>query len=145
MAVLEVYEYPHPVLKKKAVKVEKVDDALRKLMDDMLETMYSAVGVGLAAPQIGQSVRVLVIDYEQEEDENGNRIKGNPKRFAARRDVCQFPDRGRKLSVLKKSACVIWIMTAKSRKFWPMIFWRLSCSMRWIIWTGFCILTESAV
>lgn len=55
MAVLEVYEYPHPVLKKKAVKVEKVDDALRKLMDDMLETMYSAVGVGLAAPQIGQS------------------------------------------------------------------------------------------
>ena len=45
MAVLEVYEYPHPVLKKKAVKVEKVDDALRKLMDDMLETMYSAVGV----------------------------------------------------------------------------------------------------
>lgn len=83
-------------------------------MDDMLETMYSAVGVGLAAPQIGQSVRVLVIDYEQEEDENGNRIKGNPRyfvnpeiiwhsdeRFAARRDVCQFPDRGRKLSVLK--------------------------------------------
>ena len=81
MAVLEVYEYPHPVLKKKAVKVEKVDDALRKLMDDMLETMYSAVGVGLAAPQIGQSVRVLVIDYEQEEDENGNRIKGNPRYF----------------------------------------------------------------
>ena len=67
MAVLEVYEYPHPVLKKKAVKVEKVDDALRKLMDDMLE--------------IGQSVRVLVIDYEQEEDENGNRIKGNPRYF----------------------------------------------------------------
>ena len=65
IAGVEVYEYPHPVLKKKAVKVEKVDDALRKLMDDMLETMYSAVGVGLAAPQIGQSVRVLFIDYEQ--------------------------------------------------------------------------------
>ena len=81
MAVLEVYEYPHPVLKKKAVKVEKVDDALRKLMDDMLETMYSAVGVGLAGAQIGRSVRVLVIDYEQEEDENGNRIKGNPRYF----------------------------------------------------------------
>ena len=79
MAVLEVYEYPHPVLKKKALPVEKVDDDLRKLMDDMLETMYAAVGVGLAAPQIGQSIRVLVIDYEQEEDENGNRIKGNPR------------------------------------------------------------------
>ena len=76
MAVLEVYEYPHPVLKKKAVKVEKVDDALRKLMDDMLETMYSAVGVGLAAPQIGQSeverfekIRVRYLDYDGKEQE----------------------------------------------------------------------------
>lgn len=44
-------------------------------MDDMLETMYSAVGVGLAAPQIGQSVRVLVIDYEQEEDETATELR----------------------------------------------------------------------
>lgn len=158
MAVLEVYEYPHPVLKKKAVKVEKVDDALRKLMDDMLETMYSAVGVGLAAPQIGQSVRVLVIDYEQEEDENGNRIKGNPRYFVnpeiiwhSDEKVCgeegclSVPGQRAEVERFEKSACVIWIMTAKSRKFWPMIFWQLSCSMRWIIWTGFCILTESAV
>lgn len=48
MAKLKVYEYPHPILKKKAEKVEKVDDELRKFLDDMLETMYESVGVGLA-------------------------------------------------------------------------------------------------
>ena len=51
MAKLKVYEYPHPILKQKAAKVEKVDDELRRFLDDMLETMYEAVGVGLAAPQ----------------------------------------------------------------------------------------------
>lgn len=81
MAKLKVYEYPHPILKKKAVKVEKVDDELRVFLDDMLETMYDSVGVGLAAPQVGVSQRILVIDYEQEEDDNGNRIKGNPRYF----------------------------------------------------------------
>ena len=55
MSRLEVYEYPHPVLKKKAEKVDKVDDEMRRFLDDMLETMYDAVGVGLAAPQVGVS------------------------------------------------------------------------------------------
>lgn len=81
MAVLKVYEYPEPILKIKAVKVPAVDDALRHFMDDMLDTMYDSIGVGLAAPQVGASVRVLVIDSEQEEDENGNRSKGKPQYF----------------------------------------------------------------
>ncbi len=68
MAVLKVYEYPDPILKKKAVKVEKVDDELRRFMDDMLETMYSAVGVGLAAPQVGVSKRIVVIDISHEDE-----------------------------------------------------------------------------
>lgn len=68
MAKLKVYEYPHPILKQKAAKVEKVDDELRRFLDDMLETMYEAVGVGLAAPQVGVSKRVVVIDAEQEDD-----------------------------------------------------------------------------
>ena len=75
MSVLKVYEYPSPVLKKKAAKVSKVDDDLRKFMDDMLETMYHAVGVGLAAPQVGVSKRIVVIDVEQDREEG---IKGNP-------------------------------------------------------------------
>ena len=52
MAKLKIYEYPDPVLKQKAAPVEKVDDGLRRLLDDMLETMYAAAGVGLAAPQV---------------------------------------------------------------------------------------------
>lgn len=70
MARLKVYEYPHPVLKKKALKVEKVDDELRKFLDDMLETMYDAVGVGLAAPQVGVSQRIVVIDAERDDEGN---------------------------------------------------------------------------
>ncbi len=66
MALLKVYEYPDPILKKKAEKVEKVDDELRRFMDDMLETMYDAVGVGLAAPQVGVSKRIVVIDTTHE-------------------------------------------------------------------------------
>lgn len=69
MSVLQVYEYPHPVLKKKAVKVEKVDDETRKFLDDMLETMYHALGVGLAAPQVGVSLRIVVIDISHDEED----------------------------------------------------------------------------
>lgn len=68
MTVLKVYEYPDPILKKKAEKVAMVDDELRRFMDDMLETMYSAVGVGLAAPQVGVSKRIVVIDISHEEE-----------------------------------------------------------------------------
>lgn len=62
MARLPIITAPDPFLKRIAAPVEAVDDALRALMDDMLETMYAAAGVGLAAPQVGVSKRVLVID-----------------------------------------------------------------------------------
>ena len=78
MTVLKLYTYPEPVLKKKAAKVEKVDDEIRQLLDDMLETMYADAGVGLAAPQVGVSKRIVVIDVEQEDDEEGNFCKGHP-------------------------------------------------------------------
>lgn len=70
MTVLRIYVAPHPVLKKKAEAVKKVTPELRKLMDDMLETMYATEGIGLAAPQVGQSVRILVLDVEQKRDED---------------------------------------------------------------------------
>lgn len=69
MAVLKVYEYPHPILKKKASEVEAVDDELRRFLDDMLETMYHAVGVGLAAPQVGVSKRIVVIDISHDDED----------------------------------------------------------------------------
>ncbi|MBR1605696.1 MAG: peptide deformylase [Alphaproteobacteria bacterium] len=78
MTVLKLYTYPEPVLKKKAQKVDKVDDETRQLLDDMLETMYADAGVGLAAPQVGVSKRIVVIDVEQEDDEEGHFSKGHP-------------------------------------------------------------------
>lgn len=62
MTVLQILTAPHPVLKQKAQPVAAVDDAMRQLMDDMLETMYAAPGIGLAAPQVGISRRVIVVD-----------------------------------------------------------------------------------
>ena len=79
MTVLKLYTYPEPVLKKKAQKVDKVDDETRQLLDDMLETMYADAGVGLAAPQVGVSKRIVVIDVHQEDDEEtGELRKGTP-------------------------------------------------------------------
>ena len=66
MALLPVLVAPDPRLKLKAKMVARVDESVRRLMDDMLETMYQAVGIGLAAPQVGAALRVLVIDVARE-------------------------------------------------------------------------------
>jgi peptide deformylase len=68
MAVREIRKYPDPVLKKRALPVEDIDEALQRLIDDMLDTMYSAPGIGLAAPQIGESKRVIVVDVSAREE-----------------------------------------------------------------------------
>lgn len=68
MAVLEIVTYPNPVLTRRAEEVEKVDGTIRKLISDMVDTMYANDGIGLAAPQVGVSKRVVVVDvrlYEQ--------------------------------------------------------------------------------
>ncbi len=64
MAVLPIVTAPDPRLKTPSKPVERVDDALRRLMDDMLETMYASGGIGLAAVQVGVHKRVLVMDIE---------------------------------------------------------------------------------
>lgn len=69
MTKLKVYEYPHPILKQKAEKVGYVDEQLRRLFDDMLETMYAENGCGLAAPQVGVSKRLVVVDIAHEGEE----------------------------------------------------------------------------
>jgi len=66
MAVLDIITAPDPRLKIKARPVEKVDVKVRRLMDDMVETMYRAVGIGLAAPQVGAAQRVIVIDVARD-------------------------------------------------------------------------------
>jgi len=62
MAVLEILKYPNPNLKKKSKPIEKIDPSLRQLVQNMAETLYTAPGVGLAAPQVGVPLRLVVID-----------------------------------------------------------------------------------
>ncbi len=67
--VREIVIWPDPILKEVATPVDEVDDSIRRLLDDMAETMYAADGVGLAAPQIGVSKRVIVIDVSLRQPE----------------------------------------------------------------------------
>ena len=69
MALLPILTAPDPVLKKISQPVKQVDASVRKLMDDMLETMYHAPGIGLAAPQVGVLKRVIVLDLAREGEE----------------------------------------------------------------------------
>ena len=69
MPIREIVTLPHPSLRRKARPVTKFDNSLQTLIDDMIETMRAAPGVGLAAPQLGVSERVIVVEYGDEEDE----------------------------------------------------------------------------
>ena len=75
MTIRKILTEPDPFLRQKSLKVENVDDNIRSLMDDMLETMYAAPGIGLAAIQIGVPKRVIVIDLSK------NQEKKNPLYF----------------------------------------------------------------
>lgn len=75
MAIRPILEVPDPRLKTVSTPVETFDDDLRTLVADMFETMYDAPGIGLAAIQVGVPLRVLVIDLQSEEDEEGKPIR----------------------------------------------------------------------
>ena len=79
MALLPIITAPDPRLKKKCEPVEQVDEEIRTLMDDMLETMYAAPGIGLAAPQVGVTKRVLVLDVAKDEDDPEPLCMANPE------------------------------------------------------------------
>ena len=70
---------PDPILRKKSENLEKVDNDLKKLMDDMLETMYAAPGIGLAAVQIGILKRLIVIDISKDNEKKNPLFLINPE------------------------------------------------------------------
>ena len=80
MAILPIVEVPDPRLRLISQPVGQVDDELRTLITDMFDTMYDAPGIGLAAIQIGVPKRVVVMDLQEEEDEEGKPIR-NPRVF----------------------------------------------------------------
>ena len=79
MALREIITVPDARLKQVSTPVETVDDALRALMDDMLETMYAAPGIGLAAVQVGVPKRVIVMDLARADEEKAPRYFVNPE------------------------------------------------------------------
>jgi peptide deformylase len=79
MAILPIITAPDPRLKIKAQPVARVDDATRRLMDDMIETMYRAIGIGLAAPQVGAAKRIIVVDVAREGEEPRPMRIANPE------------------------------------------------------------------
>jgi peptide deformylase len=78
MAILPIITIPEPILRKTAEAVERVDPALLALAEDMLATMYDAPGIGLAAPQIGISRRLIVMDPSRDEEPNEPLVMINP-------------------------------------------------------------------
>ena len=92
MAIREILTAPDPRLREKSLPAERVDDALRALMDDMLETMYKAPGIGLAAIQIGVPVRVIVMDLAQEGEEKQPRYFVNPEILDPSEDLAVYEE-----------------------------------------------------
>ncbi len=79
MALLSIITAPDRRLKAKSAAVERVDDAVRRLMDDMLETMHDAPGIGLAAPQIGVLKRIIVLDLARLDEDPQPYCMANPE------------------------------------------------------------------
>lgn len=83
MAVLPILKYPEPILKQEAEPVEEINDDIKALAQDMLETMYNAPGSGLAAPQVGRGVRLIVVDGGRVDQEPQNLVLVNPEIVSA--------------------------------------------------------------
>ena len=80
MAIRKILTEPNKILREKSLRVENVDKNIQQLMDDMLETLYAAPGIGLAAIQVGVAKRVIVMDVSRDRDKD-NEPKKNPMYF----------------------------------------------------------------
>lgn len=92
MALREILVVPDPMLKKVSARVDLVDDALRALMDDMLETMYAAPGIGLAAIQVGVPKRVIVMDLARAEEPPAPQYFVNPEILWASEETAPYEE-----------------------------------------------------
>jgi peptide deformylase len=92
MALREILVVPDPILKKVSARVEVVDDELRALMDDMLETMYAAPGIGLAAIQVGVPKRVIVMDLARAEEPPAPQYFVNPEILWASEETAPYEE-----------------------------------------------------
>lgn len=77
--ILKIHTYPDPVLREKADPVQNIDEKTQKLIDDMAETMYNAPGIGLAAIQVGEPLRIIVYDVSPQEEGKNLSVIINPE------------------------------------------------------------------
>ena len=89
MALMRILHYPDPVLLRKAEPIVTIDDNVRSLARDMAETMYAAPGVGLAAPQVGISQRLIVVDCARKEEPPALIVAVNPEIVASSGSSCE--------------------------------------------------------
>ena len=92
MAIKKILTEPDPFLRQKSVDVEEVNDEIRSLMDDMLETMYDAPGIGLAAIQIGVPKRVIVIDLSKNDEKKNPFYFVNPEILSKSRKDASYEE-----------------------------------------------------
>ena len=92
MALLDILVYPDPRLRNKALPVEVVDAALRKLVEDMAETMYAAPGIGLAAIQIGVPKRIIVLDISKDPEKKEPMYFVNPEKIYTSKDQATYEE-----------------------------------------------------
>ena len=124
---MKIITLPSPILKKKSDPIDKVNNKIKKLMDEMLDTMYKAPGIGLAAPQVGINKRVIVMDtsprpglkrYQEEKIKKKEEIKPNPIQMANPKITWVFKKKKKDLEgclsipgymadIIRSSACKI--------------------------------------
>ena len=104
---------PDPILRKKSEIIQKVDTDLRRLMDDMLETMYAAPGIGLAAVQVGVLKRVVVIDVSKEKEKKNPLFLINPQIISKSDQTSVYEEGCLSIALL---ICSIW-----TRRLFPSI------------------------
>jgi peptide deformylase len=92
MSIRPILTAPDPRLKVVSESVTKVDDETRRLIDDMIESMYAADGIGLAAVQIGVPKRIIVMDIDQRDGKRNSRVYVNPKILWASDEVATFEE-----------------------------------------------------
>jgi peptide deformylase len=93
MAIRPLVTLPDPLLRQVSKPVERVDESLRKFAGDMLETMYDAPGIGLAAIQVGEPLRMLVLDVAEKDEPKNPQVFINPE-IVSRSDVPSFHEEG---------------------------------------------------
>jgi len=92
MTIRKILTEPNPFLRQKSQPVDKVDNSIRKLMDDMLETMYNAPGIGLAAIQIGVPKRIIVLDISKNPEKKDPMYFVNPEIVSASKDDATYEE-----------------------------------------------------